>query len=117
WGKQITSVTVITVYQGITFFSIPYSTRSYKAWDDDGAGGGFYGVSNETMAQNPGKTVYEVAWWNPSYGAWETCTYIDIIGEWSCPDSPGNNFRILPGLGYMMKTSGTGTWPVTFNPG
>jgi hypothetical protein len=114
WGKAITSAVVVSVYQGITFFSIPYSTHNYKAWDDDGSGG-FYGVSNETEFQNPGKQVYEVSWWNSTRGAWETCSY--DVGKWSCPDSPGNNFQILPGIGYMMKTRGAGTWPVTFNPG
>ena len=114
FGKRISSPVNLSIASGISFVAIPYTTsRSYKAWDDDG-GGGFYGLADVIATQNAGKQVYEVSWWNQSQGAFEVCAY--TFGTWSCPDSWNNNFRILPGIGYLVKTGGTGTWPATFKP-
>lgn len=33
------------------------------------------------------------------------------------PGLPGNDFQIQQGIGYIMKTNGTGAWPASFNPG
>jgi hypothetical protein len=114
FGKRISSPVNLSVASGISFVAIPYTTsRNYKAWDDDG-GGGFYGLADVIASQNAGKQVYEVSWWNQSQGAFEACAY--TFGTWSCPESWNNNFRILPGMGYLVKTGGTGTWPATFKP-
>ncbi len=92
--------TTLSLSNGINWISLPY-VNTY------GNAQGIVDSINSGKTPGAQGTCIEIGRWVTSSGAYQTLSYLDVIG-WS-----GTNFTLLPGEAYYVSIVGSASWNVS----